>query len=135
MMEGHLLSVEFRNKTWFDARPPRARPSPSNASWAWSTRSSTGRRALPTAFPRVWEATHPRLALLRLHGRNQDTWNIKSSVSSSRFNYWYSQDELAAMVPDIRRIAGLADALHVVFNTNYEDQGQVNARLLARLLQ
>jgi uncharacterized protein YecE (DUF72 family) len=83
----------------------------------------------------VWEATHPALALVRLHGRNHDTWNIKSSASSSRFNYWYSQEELAAMVPEIRRMASLADALHVVFNTNYEDQGQVNAKLLMGLLK
>ena len=85
--------------------------------------------------PCVWEATHPKLALLRLHGRNHETWNIKSSASSSRFNYWYSQEELSAMVPEIRRMAGLAEALHVVFNTNYEDQGQVNAKLLMQLLR
>jgi len=38
-------------------------------------------------------------------------------------------------VPRIRRVADLAGAVHVVFNTNYEDQGQVNARLLTRLMQ
>jgi uncharacterized protein YecE (DUF72 family) len=83
----------------------------------------------------VWEETNPVLAMVRLHGRNQATWNIKSSASSSRFNYWYSAEELAPLVPQIQRMAGLAGAVHVLFNTNYEDQGQVNARLMARLLR
>jgi hypothetical protein len=38
-------------------------------------------------------------------------------------------------VPQIRRVAGLAGAVHVLFNTNYEDQGQVNARLMSGLLR
>jgi uncharacterized protein YecE (DUF72 family) len=83
----------------------------------------------------VWEATNPAQALVRLHGRNKETWNIKSSTSSSRFNYWYSAGELEALVPEIRRIAGLAGTVHVLFNTNYEDQGQVNARLMTQLLR
>ena len=84
--------------------------------------------------PCVWEVTHPALALLRLHGRNRETWNIKAAAASSRFDYWYSRDELAAMVPEIRHVAGLAEHVHVLFNTNYEDQGQVSARLMRQLL-
>lgn len=82
----------------------------------------------------MWEVTNPSLALVRLHGRNKDTWNIRSAASSSRFDYWYSREELAAMVPPIRRVSGIAQSVHVLFNTNYQDQGQVNARLMTSLL-
>ncbi|MEO5670654.1 MAG: DUF72 domain-containing protein [Ramlibacter sp.] len=130
----HTLAVEFRNKSWFDG---------ANLDKTIALERELGvvhtvvdePQGFANCVPCVWEATHPKLALVRLHGRNRDTWNIKASASSSRFNYWYSQDELAAMVPEIRHMATLADVVHVVFNTNYEDQGQVNARLMMQLLQ
>jgi len=133
-MPGHLLSVEFRNKSWFDGDKVEKTIAFERELGVVHT-VVDGPQGFANCVPCVWEATHPKLALVRLHGRNQDTWNIKASASSSRFNYWYSGDELAAMVPEIRHLASLARSVHVVFNTNYEDQGQVNARLMARLLQ
>jgi uncharacterized protein YecE (DUF72 family) len=59
---------------------------------------------------------------------------IKSAASSSRFNYWYSAEELAALKPDVLAISRRAAQVHVLFNTNYQDQGQVNARLMGRQL-
>nr|WP_231402955.1 DUF72 domain-containing protein [Caenimonas aquaedulcis] len=133
-MEGHLLSVEFRNKSWFGGENT-ARTLEFERRLGVAHTIVDGPQGFANSVPDIWEATHPRLALLRLHGRNHDTWNIKSNASSSRFDYWYSKEELAAMVPRIREVAGLADSLHIVFNTNYEDQGQVNAKLLMSLLQ
>ena len=132
-MEGHLLAVEFRNKSWFDGDNLGKTVAFERELGVVHT-IVDGPQGFANCVPCVWEVTNPALALVRLHGRNKETWNIKSSASSSRFNYRYSGDELAAMVPQIRRIAGLADAVHVLFNTNYEDQGQVNARLLTQLL-
>jgi len=37
-------------------------------------------------------------------------------------------------VPSIRELATRVGAMHVVFNNNFEDQGQRNARTLMRLL-
>jgi uncharacterized protein YecE (DUF72 family) len=134
MMEGHLLSVEFRNKSWFDGDNLGKTVAFEKQLGVVHT-VVDGPQGFANCVPRVWEVTRPSLALVRLHGRNHETWNIKSSASSSRFNYWYSQEELAAMVPDVRRMADLAEWVHVVFNTNYEDQGQVNAKLMAQQLR
>lgn len=133
-MEGQLLSVEFRNRSWFDG---------TNLGKTVAFERELGvvhtivdaPQGFANCVPCVWETTHPALALVRLHGRNQATWNIKSPASSGRFNYWYSGEELAAMVPRIERLSNLTAAVHVVFNTNYEDQGQVNARRLTQLLR
>ena len=133
-MEGHLLSVEFRNKSWFDGDNLRKTVAFERELGVVHT-TVDGPQGFANCVACVWDVTNPALALVRLHGRNRQTWNIKASASSSRFNYWYSQDELAALVPQIRRVADLAGAVHVVFNTNYEDQGQANARLLTRLMQ
>ena len=133
-MEGHLLSVEFRNKSWFEGEG-------ASKTLAFERELGVvhtivdGPQGFANSVPTVWEVTNPALGLVRLHGRNSQTWNIKSSAASSRFNYWYSAAELAEIVPEIRRVSGLAGTVHVLFNTNYEDQGQVNARLMAQLLR
>jgi uncharacterized protein YecE (DUF72 family) len=85
--------------------------------------------------PALWEATHPRLALVRLHGRNRGTWNVKGQTAASdRFNYDYRGEELQTMVPRIGELALTAMQTHVIFNNNMEDQGQRNAKSLTELL-
>jgi uncharacterized protein YecE (DUF72 family) len=132
-MEGHLLSVEFRNQTWFDAANADQTMAFERALGVVHT-IVDGPQGFANCVPCVWEVTHPELALLRLHGRNQETWNSKSSASSSRFNYAYSQEELAALKPEILKVARKARKVHVLFNTNYEDQGQIAARLMGQVL-
>ena len=133
VMQGHPIAVEFRNKSWFDA-DHLERTIAFERELGVAHTIVDAPQGFANTVPCVWEATTPKLALLRLHGRNAGTWNIKSEASSSRFNYWYSPEELAAMVPEIRHVASQVDAMHILFNTNYEDQGQVNARLMRQVL-
>jgi uncharacterized protein YecE (DUF72 family) len=133
-MPEHLLAVEFRNKTWFDDEHLERTIAFERELGVVHT-VVDGPQGFANCVPCVWDVTNPAMALVRLHGRNKDTWNIKAESSSSRFNYWYSADELAALVPEIRHLAGLAASVHVLFNTNYEDQGQVNAQLMTQLLR
>jgi uncharacterized protein YecE (DUF72 family) len=132
-MPEHLLSVEFRNASWFDADRLEQTIAFERELGVVHT-IVDGPQGFANSVPCVWDVTHPKLALLRLHGRNKDTWNIKVASSSSRFDYWYAPEELEAMIPEIRHVASLAQSLHIVFNTNYQDQGQVNARLMRQLL-
>ena len=79
--------------------------------------------------------TNPALAILRLHGRNPQTWNIKGATAASdRFNYDYSEQELEELSDSVRDMAAKFGAMHVVFNNNYEDQKQPNATTLMRML-
>jgi uncharacterized protein YecE (DUF72 family) len=133
-MAGHDVAVEFRNKTWFDAEHLERTIAFERELGVVHTIVDSP-QGFANCVPMVWEATNPRIALLRLHGRNKATWNIRSAASSSRFDYWYSPGELSAMVPEIREIASRVDAMHILFNTNYQDQGQVNARLMAEELR
>jgi hypothetical protein len=44
------------------------------------------------SVPSVWEVTSPKLAIVRMHGRNHETWNRKGlKAASDRFNYDYSE--------------------------------------------
>jgi uncharacterized protein YecE (DUF72 family) len=134
-MPDHLLSVEFRHASWFaDDEATQDTLAFERALGVVHTVVDAP-QGVPGAVPCVWEATHPRLALVRLHGRNRAGWGRTRGVaSSSRFDYRYSADELAAMLPEIDHLATQARAVHVVFNTNHQDQGQVHARMMRELL-
>ncbi len=134
-MEGHDLSVEFRHRSWF------AGAAETDATIAFLREMGVahtvvdGPQGFSNSVPAVWEATHPRFALLRLHGRNSKTWNVKGATSASdRFNYDYPDAELAGLVPRLERLALTAMQTHVIFNNNMEDQGQRNARSMVGLL-
>jgi uncharacterized protein YecE (DUF72 family) len=78
-----------------------------------------------------WDVTNRMLAVVRLHGRNTETWNIKGATAASdRFNYDYSSDELDGLASSISDLAKKVLVTHVIFNNNYEDQGQRNAATL-----
>lgn len=133
MMEGHTLAVEFRNRSWFECDKLEKTIEFERELGVVHT-IVDGPQGFTNSVPLVWDATNPKIALLRLHGRNKETWNIKSDASSSRFNYWYAPDELDAMLPEIRDVASRVEQMHILFNTNHEDQGQVNAKLMRKLL-
>ncbi|HSV79755.1 MAG TPA: DUF72 domain-containing protein [Ramlibacter sp.] len=134
-MPGHLLAAEFRHRGWFEGEH-------AEQTLAFQRRLGLVHTVVdsPQGFancvPCVWEVTNPRLALVRLHGRNREAWNRKGlAASSSRFDYWYAREELAAMVPEIAHLGTLAERVHVIFNTNYQDQGQAGARMMHELLR
>jgi uncharacterized protein YecE (DUF72 family) len=131
-LDGYQLAIEFRNRTWFeDKHAP--------VTLAFERERNLVNvivdepQGMANTIPSVWEVTNPELAIVRLHGRNHETWNKKGLTSSAqRFDYDYSDDELAELGKKIEAIA--AASVHVVLNNNYEDQGQRNARTLMGLV-
>lgn len=134
-LPGQLLAVEFRHQSWFTERH-----TPDTLAFE-RERGLVNvvvdePNASANSIPGVWEVTNPELAVVRLHGRNHETWNVKDAKSSSdRFNYDYSDAELAALGGQITALARKVDLVQVVFNNNHEDQGQRNARTLGALLR
>jgi uncharacterized protein YecE (DUF72 family) len=133
-MAGHHLTVEFRNQIWFDAAH-RARTLEFQRQLGVSHTIVDAPQVSHNSVPAVWDVTNPMLALVRLHGRNHGTWNIKGAKSASdRFNYDYTKEELAQLVPQLKATERRVEMLQVVFNNNYEDQGQRNGRALMEML-
>jgi uncharacterized protein YecE (DUF72 family) len=133
-LPGHLLAAEFRNKSWFDGDEATGRTLEFERALGLAHTVVDAPQGFANTVPCVWAVTNPKLALLRLHGRNQATWNRKGPAASDRFDYWYSRDELTAMAPEVRRLATRAELVQVIFNTNYQDQGQAGARLMREVL-
>jgi uncharacterized protein YecE (DUF72 family) len=88
-----------------------------------------------SSVPLVPVATHPRLAVVRLHGRRQETWERPVRVVSERYRYRYSPDELQDFVAPVVALAGQAQQVHVVFNNCHADHGIGNAGELTALLR
>lgn len=134
-MHGYLISAEFRNHSWFD-----------DANAAATLKFERDLQLVhvivdePQGFsnsiPAVWEVTNPKLSILRLHGRNVQMWNAKGlQASSERFNYDYSKAELADLAQRFSAIRDQVEISQAIFNNNYQDQGQRNARVMISLLK
>ena len=134
VMQGRVMAVEFRNASW----------------WTEKTYESTlklerdnglvnvvvdGPQGFATSVPPVWEVTSPELAIVRMHGRNAETWEKKGlKASSDRFNYDYSDEELQELGEKIEALSRQVKTVHAIMNNNYQDQGQRNAQTLMRFL-
>lgn len=90
-MAGYQLAFEFRNRTWYDGKH--------------DDRTLDMQRELGVvhvvvdepqvgakSVPQVWAATSPDLAIVRMHGRNHETWDAKElTAASDRFDYDYHE--------------------------------------------
>ncbi|MGH8817115.1 DUF72 domain-containing protein [Achromobacter pestifer] len=133
-MEEHLISVEFRHQSWFQAPAATADTLAFERDLGVVHTVVDAPHGFDNTVPAVWETTHPDLALLRLHGRNAAAWNVSGTASSGRFQYEYTEQELAELAERFSRLATQSAQAHAVFNTNFEDQGMRNAAAFAQAL-
>lgn len=134
-MIGHVCSIEFRHRSW----------------WADATRTAgtldflrelgavhtivDGPQGADNSVPAVWEATRPDFALVRLHGRNVQSYNVKGAASAAeRFDYDYPDQELRELVAEVVRLAYKVRNKHVIFNNCDEDKGQRNGLTFMKML-
>jgi uncharacterized protein YecE (DUF72 family) len=135
MMEGHgLMAVEFRNESWWNERNGHSTLTFERENGLVNV-VVDGPQGFSSSVPAVWEVTSPHLAIVRLHGRNAETWNKKGlTTSSQRFNYDYPDSELEELAESVKTLARQVPRTHVILNNNYQDQGQRNARTLMKFL-
>ena len=133
-LSNYTLSAEFRHQTWFsDVHREHTLRFERALNLVHTVVDAP--RGFANSVAAHWEVTHSGVALVRLHGRNAATWTTRSNVASDRFNYDYSDSELATLATSISELAARVGRVHVIFNNNYEDQGQRNASTLSRLLR
>jgi uncharacterized protein YecE (DUF72 family) len=132
-MFGFQIAVEFRKPEWLDQRHVDG------------TLAFLRSRDIPyvavdvppghhTSMPPVSEVTSSRLAVVRFHGRNHETWDIKGAPPNLRFRHDYKDEELAEWVPRIKEMERSARDVHAVMNNNYSNYSVKNAQQLERLL-
>ncbi|WP_240204920.1 DUF72 domain-containing protein [Variovorax sp. PDNC026] len=133
-LPGHPVSVEFGHKDW------RQGPERVADTLAWLRDIGAvhtvvdGPQEAVNSVPAVWEATHPEIALVRLHGRNNIAYNMSMNSAAERFEYDYLDDELAELAGEAVRLAFKVKNTHIILNNCYEDKGQRNALTFMRKL-
>ncbi len=72
---------------------------------------------------------------VRFHGRNYDTWWDSGRESWERYDYLYSESELAEWVPKVEILSESSDRTYIIFNNHYKGQAPANARTFERMLR
>jgi uncharacterized protein YecE (DUF72 family) len=87
------------------------------------------------SVPTVLSVTNPELTVVRFHGRNYKSWYKKVENTGERFNYLYSDEELAQWSPNVGELARQTEEVHLLFNNNRANYAVQNARRLTTVLQ
>jgi uncharacterized protein YecE (DUF72 family) len=136
------MLVEFRHASWYDEDV---------RSDVLSFLEEHGMSLVVVDAPKVEAKNVPTTLLaltsptlyVRMHGRNAETWNVRGGSAAERFDYLYSDEELAELVEPLRELAAKAENAYVLFNNNnrspanggFVSQGATNAQQFKRLLQ
>jgi uncharacterized protein YecE (DUF72 family) len=122
-LQRDTISIEFRHRSWWaDARR-------TVETLAWLRAMNVvhtvvdGPQGADNSVPAVWETTHRDYALLRLHGRNAETYNRPAESAAERFSYEYSDAELRGLVAEFVRLSYKVRNAHMIFNNCDEDRG------------
>jgi len=129
----YTMSVEFRNAAWMAETRDRERTLAFLSEHEIPYVCVDEPQGFKSSVPPVTAVTAP-VALLRMHGRNAETWNKRSVTAAERFDYLYSADELREWVPRVQDLSKDAREVHVLMNNCHRDYGVRNAREIAELL-
>jgi uncharacterized protein YecE (DUF72 family) len=133
-MYGFQVAVEFRKPEWLDAGHRdgtlaflRSRDIPFVAVDVPPGHS--------TSMPSEYEVTSSKLGVIRFHGRNHDTWDLRGVPPNVRFRWDYTDEELSEWVPRIKEMERSAGRVHALMNNNYSNYSVKNAHQLEKLLE
>lgn len=133
-MDGYQLAFEFRNRTWYNGEHDH-KTIATERELGVAHVVVDGPVKSTLSIPQVWEVASPNLAIVRLHGRNEETWDKKGlTAASDRFDYDYTKKELRPIARKVEELAEEAKQVHVVFNNNKGDQNVRGAKMMQELL-
>jgi uncharacterized protein YecE (DUF72 family) len=124
------ILVEFRNKTWLTGKQKTAETLEFLQGLGLSYVTVDAPQVGSGTAPLVPAVTNARLAYLRMHGRNKETWYKRVETTGERFNYLYKQSEIDELAGVASELAQKAHELHVIFNNNMQNYAVTNARMM-----
>lgn len=132
-MPDELVAVEFRHVSWLEKERRDwtlhlLRDSGLAYSMVDAPQIGSG------TSPKVVDVTSPEVAIVRLHGRNKQSWYKPVATTAERFNYHYSMPELAEWLPDVQWMDERTNEVHLLMNNNMSNYAITNARDLQLLL-
>ncbi len=126
-MAGLPVAVEFRNQKWINQE-------------TFVLLRNEGLAYVCVDEPDLQGLVRPVVAAtagfgyVRFHGRNAARW-YDHKESYERYNYLYSEEELAGWVPRLRELEAKTGKIFVSLNNHYQGQAVRNARMIRELLR
>jgi uncharacterized protein YecE (DUF72 family) len=115
------LAVELRNRNWVENENLEATIEFfRNHSATLVSVDAPAQRHFTIMPPDLNTITNPKLAYLRLHGRDARAYTTGKTVAA-RFHYDYSDAEIGEVADRVRDLGKEATEVHVVFNNNALD--------------
>jgi uncharacterized protein YecE (DUF72 family) len=134
MLSDYDLAIEFRNRNWAVGDQLQATIDFLQTHHAIFVNvdapASDHFMVMPSDVDAV---TNSKIAYLRLHGRNAKAY-ITGKTVAARFDYDYSDNEIAEVAGRSRKLAREARELHVIFNNNNLDYAPRAALRLRKAL-
>jgi uncharacterized protein YecE (DUF72 family) len=113
----HPVAVEFRRRSWADSERLEAALGFLDEHDAAFVSVDTPPGEHVPIFPSIDAVTDPRLAYMRLHGRNTEGY-VRGRSVAERFDYDYSAAEITEVAERARKLEQEAEQVHVMFNNN-----------------
>ena len=134
MLSDYELAIEFRNRNWAVGDQLKATMDFLQKHHAVFVNVDAPESDHFMVMPSdVDEVTNSNVAYLRLHGRNASAY-ITGKTVAARFDYDYSENEIAEVAQRSRKLAREARELHVIFNNNNLDYAPRAALRLRKAL-
>jgi uncharacterized protein YecE (DUF72 family) len=130
---GRPLAIEFRHRGWVEGERLEH-------TLDWLTEHGAAYVAVDAPkqvevpiMPDVDAVTNPKVAYMRLHGRNAEGY-LKGKSVAERFGWDYTQAELQEVAERVRGMAEEAGFVHVMFNNNRGADAPTSARAFRTLM-
>jgi uncharacterized protein YecE (DUF72 family) len=123
----HALVLEVRHRSWIEAAQLK-RVSELGYSFC-----NVDQPLAPTSIPLGDHVTGP-IGYLRLHGRNAEKWFDRKAAVHEKYDWLYSEPEVARLVQTATQIRARTEELYVVANNHFAGKGPANALEIAQAL-
>ena len=121
MLRDYQLAIEFRNRNWVIGNQLKETVEFLERHRAIFVNVDAPAAEHFSIMPsNLNEITNPHLAYLRLHGRNARGYLTGKTVAA-RFDYDYTDSEIAEIAERGKKLARTTHELHVIFNNNNLD--------------
>src|SRR5688572_11766194 len=125
----YALAVELRHRSWSDAEEDtRAVLNPSRAAWV-----QIDEPKFESSIRQDLSAGDSDIYYVRFHGRNAKEW-WDHAESEDRYNYFYSEEELAPIVDKARLARDMKKKVYLLMNNHFSAQSIANATTLKKML-
>lgn len=132
-LDGLPIAVEFRHRSWLSGGMAKRTPE-FLAEHDIPMVIVDAPPGMKSSLPATPVVTSSRLAIVRLHGRREETWEQRNEITSERYRYLYDESELSEWLSPVLEVAAQVPETHVIFNNCYGNYAPTNAIEFSALL-